>query len=179
MMIIYHSRNRFCLILRQLLFNVGPNFSYKVRNESGQAKEYQTFQLPIIVDDKYFFMSGMRNSPQEEFKYLKIPADHNLSIEGFMILKSLLNDPSKVKYAIDNGIKQSAFKTVEQKKAFELGTQNVINAFIKGGYDFVIRDMDLNIPQQASKIDKENAIKTYSMVIVKTITILLPLFVFL
>lgn len=145
--------------------NVGPNFSYKVRNESGQAKEYQTFQLPIIVDDKYFFMSGMRNSPQEEFKYLKIPADHNLSIEGFMILKSLLNDPSKVKYAIDNGIKQSAFKTVEQKKAFELGTQNVINAFIKGGYDFVIRDMDLNIPQQASKIDKENAIKTYINII--------------
>ncbi len=145
--------------------NVGPNFLYKVRNESGQAKEYQTYQLPIIIENKYFFMSGMRNSPQEEFKYLKIPADQNLSIEGFMILKSLLNDPKKVENAINKGIKESAFKTIEQKEAFELGTKNVIRAFIKGGYDSVISDMDFNVPQEASTLDKEKAIKTYINII--------------
>jgi cytochrome c biogenesis protein len=145
--------------------NVGPNFLYKVRNESGQAKEYQTYQLPIIIEGKYFFMSGMRNSPQEEFKYLKIPADYNLSIEGFMILKYLLNNPEKIKNAINGGIKKSAFKTNEQKKAFELGTRSIINAFIKGGYNLVVKEMDLNISQKLSSSDKEKAVKTYINII--------------
>ena len=145
--------------------NVGPNFLYKVRNESGQAKEYQTYQLPIVIDGKYFFMSGMRNSPQEEFNYLKIPADENFSIKGFMTLKSLLNNPQKVNNAINKGINESAFTTSEKKEAFKSGTQNIINAFIKGGYNSVIETMDLNIPEQASFPDKERAIKTYINII--------------
>ena len=145
--------------------NVGPNFLYKVRNESGQAKEYQTYQLPIVIDGKYFFMSGMRNSPQEEFNYLKIPADENFSIKGFMTLKSLLNNPQKVNNAISKGINESAFTTSEKKEAFKSGTQNIINAFIKGGYNSVIETMDLNIPEQASFPDKERAIKTYINII--------------
>ena len=147
------------------LTNVGPNFLYKVRNESGQAKEYQTYQLPIVIDGKYFFMSGMRNSPQEEFNYLKIPADENFSIKGFMTLKSLLNNPQKVNNAINKGINESAFTTSEKKEAFKSGTQNIINAFIKGGYNSVIKTMDLNIPEQASFSDKERAIKTYINII--------------
>ncbi len=145
--------------------NVGPNFLYKVRNESGQAKEYQTYQLPIIIEGKYFFMSGMRSSPQEEFKYLKIPADYNLSIEGFMILKSLLNNPEKIKNAINRGIKKSAFKTNEQKKTFELGTRNIINTFIKGGYDLVVKEMDLDVSDKVLSSDKERAVKTYINII--------------
>ena len=145
--------------------NVGPNFLYKVRNESGQAKEYQTYQLPMLVDGKYFFMSGMRNSPQEEFKYLRIPADDNLSIEGFMVLKSLLNNSQKVKNAINKGINMSAFKTTEKKEAFKLGTENIINAFIEGGYNLVIDKMDLNIPLQLLYSDREKAMKTYLNII--------------
>ena len=145
--------------------NVGPNFLYKVRNESGQAKEYQTYQLPMLVDGKYFFMSGMRNSPQEEFKYLKIPADDNLSIEGFMVLKSLLNNPQKVQNAINKGINTSAFTNAGKKEAFKLGAENIINAFVGGGYNSVVDEMDLNIPDQASIADKEKAIKTYINII--------------
>lgn len=145
--------------------NVGPNFLYKVRNESGQAKEYQTYQLPMLVDGKFFFMSGMRNSPQEEFKYLKIPADEKFSIEGFKIIKSLLNNPQKVNDAISKGINESEFKTNEKKESFKLGAQNIINAFIEGGYNSVIDKMDLNIPEQASVLDKEKAIKTYINII--------------
>ena len=44
--------------------NVGPNFRFKIRDEAGQAREYETYQLPMMVEDRYFFMSGMRNSPQ-------------------------------------------------------------------------------------------------------------------
>ncbi|MDC6484966.1 cytochrome c biogenesis protein ResB [Methylophilaceae bacterium] len=145
--------------------NVGPNFLYKVRNQSGQAKEYQTYQFPIMVDGHYFFMSGTRDTPQEEFKYLKIPADTNLSLEGFMIFKSLLNNPQKVSDAINKGLNESAFATNEKKEAFKSGTQNIINAFIKGGYSNLVDTMGLNIPEQATSIDKEKAVKTYINII--------------
>ena len=145
--------------------NVGPNFLYKVRNESGQAKEYQTYQFPIVVDGNYFFMSGTRDSPQEDFKYLKIPADKNLSLEGFMIFKSLLNNSQKVSDAINKGLNESAFATNEKKDAFKSGTQNIINSFIKGGYTSLVETMDLNISDQATSSDKEKAVKTYINII--------------
>ena len=145
--------------------NVGPNFLYKVRNESGQAKEYQTYQFPMFVDGNYFFMSGTRDSPQEEFKYLKIPADNNLSLEGFMIFKSLLNNSQKVSNAISKGLNESAFATNEKKEAFQSGTQNIINSFITGGYNAVVETMNLNIPEQASSSDKEKAVETYINII--------------
>ena len=145
--------------------NVGPNFLYKVRNESGQAKEYQTYQFPIAVDGNYFFMSGTRDSPQEEFKYLKVPADQNLSLEGFMIFKSLLNNEQKVSEAINKGLNESAFQTNEKKEAFKSGTQNIINSFIEGGYNSVVEKMDLNIPEKASFLEKEKAVKTYINII--------------
>ena len=145
--------------------NVGPNFLYKVRNESGQAKEYQTYQFPMFVDGNYFFMSGTRDSPQEEFKYLKIPADNNLSLEGFMIFKSLLNNSQKVSNAISKGLNESAFATNEKKEAFQSGTQNIINSFISGGYRSVVETMNLNIPEQASFSDKEKAVETYINII--------------
>jgi len=145
--------------------NVGPNFLYKVRNESGQAKEYQTYQFPMVVDGNYFFMSGMRDSPQEEFKYLKIPADNNLSLEGFMIFKSLLNNSQEVSNAISKGLNESAFATNEKKEAFQSGTQNIINSFITGGYNSVVETMNLNIPEQATFSDKEKAVETYINII--------------
>ena len=145
--------------------NVGPNFLYKVRNESGQAREYQTYQFPVAVDGNYFFMSGTRDSPQEEFKYLKIPADKNLSLEGFMIFKSLLNNSEKVSDAINNGLNESSFQTNEKKEAFKSGTKSIINSFISGGYNSVVETMDLNIPPQATFVDKEKAVKTYINII--------------
>ena len=110
-------------------------------------------------------MSGTRDSPQEEFKYLKIPADKNLSLEGFMIFKSLLNNPQKVRDAISKGINESAFETKEKKEAFRRGTQNIFNSFITGGYSSVVDTMDLNTPKQVKSSDKERAVKTYVNII--------------
>ena len=75
------------------------------------------------------------------------------------------DNPQKVNDAISKGINESEFKTNEKKESFKLGAQNIINAFIEGGYNSVIDKMDLNIPEQASVLDKEKAIKTYINII--------------
>ena len=88
--------------------NVGPNFRFKIRDEAGQAREYETYQLPMMVEDRYFFMSGMRNSPQEDYKYLRIPADADRSLEGFTIFKSLIHDGKKIDKAANQLAKKKS-----------------------------------------------------------------------
>ena len=77
--------------------NVGPSFIYKVRNESGQANEYQTYQFPMNIDGSSYYISGMRKTPQEDYQYLKLPADANGEIDGFMLFRALLHSPSKLR----------------------------------------------------------------------------------
>jgi cytochrome c biogenesis protein len=49
--------------------------------------------VPVQVDGAYVFLTGMRNSPNEEFRYLRIPADDNDTVEEWMRLRAALLDP--------------------------------------------------------------------------------------
>ncbi|MEN3364002.1 MAG: cytochrome c biosis protein [Burkholderiales bacterium] len=75
------------------LRNVGPSVQYKLRDKTGQAREYHNYMVPVLVDDAYVFLTGMRNSPSEEFRYLRIPADDNDSVEEWMRLRAALTNP--------------------------------------------------------------------------------------
>jgi cytochrome c biogenesis protein len=73
--------------------NVGPSVQYKLRDKTGQAHEYHNYMVPVQVDGAYVFLTGMRNSPNEEFRYLRIPADDNDTVEEWMRLRAALLDP--------------------------------------------------------------------------------------
>ncbi|WP_260466793.1 cytochrome c biogenesis protein ResB [Pandoraea apista] len=75
------------------LRNVGPSVQYKVRDRSGQAKEYRNYMLPILVDDgERVFMTGVRDTPDGPFQYLRIPADADGSVKQWMLLRAALQD---------------------------------------------------------------------------------------
>lgn len=76
------------------LKNVGPSVQYKLRDKTGQAHEYHNYMQPVEVDNMYVFLTGMRNSPDEPFRYLRIPADDNDSVEEWMRLRAALSNPS-------------------------------------------------------------------------------------
>jgi cytochrome c biogenesis protein len=75
------------------LKNVGPSVQYKLRDKTGQAREYHNYMQPVQVDGAYVFLTGMRNSPSEQFRYLRIPADDNDSVEEWMRLRAALSNP--------------------------------------------------------------------------------------
>ncbi|WP_119153877.1 cytochrome c biogenesis protein ResB [Caldimonas tepidiphila] len=75
------------------LSNVGPSVSYKLRDASGQAREFNNYMLPIEIDGQRVFLAGMRDTPAEPFRYLRIPADESGSLEGWMRLRDALHDP--------------------------------------------------------------------------------------
>jgi cytochrome c biogenesis protein len=81
------------------LRNVGPSITYKLRDASGQAKEFHNYMLPVKMGDAEtdipVFLLGMRESTAEAFRYLRIPADEKDSMEGFLQLRAALADPFK------------------------------------------------------------------------------------
>ena len=76
------------------LKNVGPSIQYKLRDKTGQAREYHNYMQPVMIDGTYVFLAGMRSMPDEPFRYLRIPADDNDSVEEWMRLRAALMNPA-------------------------------------------------------------------------------------
>jgi cytochrome c biogenesis protein len=76
------------------LRNVGPSFSYKLRDAAGQAREYQNYMLPLELEGRRVFLVGVRDTPAEAFRYLRIPVDEKDSMEGWLRLKRALDTPA-------------------------------------------------------------------------------------
>ncbi len=141
--------------------NVGPNFRFKIRDEAGQAREYETYQLPMMVEDRYFFMSGMRNSPQEDYKYLRIPADADRSLEGFTIFKSLIHDGKKIDKAANQLAKKNLIETKEVSQDLANSFKAIFENFVSGGYNNIAMSIDSNVPEEK----QEQVASTYIKII--------------
>lgn len=76
------------------LHNVGPSVQYKLRDRNGQAREFSNYMLPVQIEGNWVFLAGLRESPSEPFKYLRIPADDNDSVQEWMRLRAAIADPS-------------------------------------------------------------------------------------
>ncbi|HMN20370.1 MAG TPA: cytochrome c biogenesis protein ResB [Ottowia sp.] len=106
------------------LRNVGPSISYKLRDAAGQAREYNNYMLPIDMGNGVpVFLLGVREDPSEPFRYLRVPADDNGSIDGFMHLLAALHDPAQRQQAVQRYVA----KAVDPSRP-ELGQQLVFSA---------------------------------------------------
>lgn len=76
------------------LKNVGPSVQYKVRDKTGQAREYMNYMQPVTLEGAEVFLSGMRATPADNFAFLRIPADDEHSVREWMLLRAALADPA-------------------------------------------------------------------------------------
>jgi cytochrome c biogenesis protein len=76
------------------LKNVGPSVQYKLRDQTGQAREYMNYMQPIQLDGAYVFLAGMRDQPDQPFRYLRIPADEDDSVADWVRMRAALADPA-------------------------------------------------------------------------------------
>ena len=76
------------------LRNVGPSFSYKLRDAAGQAREFNNYMLPVDLDGQRVFLAGTRDKPDQSMRYLRIPADDTDSMDGWMRLREALLNPN-------------------------------------------------------------------------------------
>jgi len=84
------------------LRNVGPSVTYKLRDSAGQAREFHNYMLPVDTGDGVpVFLMGIRDTPAERFRYLRVPADEQGSMDEFLRLKVALADPAARKLAVE------------------------------------------------------------------------------
>ena len=72
------------------LKNVGPSVQYKLRDQTGQAREFLNYMQSVQVDGAYVFLAGVRDLPDEAFRYLRIPADDDDTVNEWMRLRAAL-----------------------------------------------------------------------------------------
>lgn len=84
------------------LHNVGASVQYKLRDKTGQAREFNNYMQPIQIDEDRVFLAGVRDNPSDQFHYLRIPADDNDSVQEWMLLRAALQNPEmRTKAAAD------------------------------------------------------------------------------
>jgi cytochrome c biogenesis protein len=84
-----------------------------LRDAAGQAREYNNYMLPVDTGDGVrVFLLGMRESPSEPYRYLRLPVDENDSMDGFVRLRDALGNASMRALAID----RYAAKAVDPKR---------------------------------------------------------------
>ena len=140
--------------------NIGPSVVYKFRNSSGQALEYQTYQNPIPENDKFYFMSGMREDLQSEFRFLRIPADNKLQISGYQMFVKNLKSDVLIKKNINQLINKSSFLVDEAaRKSFQQNTYDIFQTFLRSGYTGIASVIEKSIPIENQETVAESYIK--------------------
>jgi cytochrome c biogenesis protein len=90
------------------LRNVGPSIQYRLRDEAGQAREFNVYQLPVEIEGYPMFLAGVRDSVNDQFQFLRIPADDKGELTEFFRLRKALSDTNLIRQAANRFAEQSA-----------------------------------------------------------------------
>ncbi|MFT3813810.1 MAG: cytochrome c biogenesis protein ResB [Acidovorax sp.] len=136
------------------LRNVGPSIGYKLRDAAGQAREYHNYMLPVDTGDgQPVYLLGVRDQPDQPFRYLRVPMDDQGGMQGFLRLRAALADPALREQAVQ----RYAAKVVDPARKDLAGqlaqsAQRALALFAggadkRGGLQAVSDFMEANVPE--------------------------------
>ncbi|WP_274718271.1 cytochrome c biogenesis protein ResB [Taylorella equigenitalis] len=102
--------------------NVGPLVQYTLTDKSNQSIRFKNYMNPIEIDGQLVYLFGVQYPGVSGFRYIRIPADENASVNEFLSFRSAFHDPvlraraaraysSKVK---DDRIEKGAIATLAE-----------------------------------------------------------------
>ncbi|WP_147072877.1 cytochrome c biogenesis protein ResB [Sulfuriferula plumbiphila] len=142
------------------LHNVGPSFQYKVRDAQGQAREYNNYMLPLLIDKRWYMLSGVRNTPGEPLHYIRFPLDPQRRLGGFMRLRGIMLDPARhaeIARRFAASALQGGKMPVDVRTKLADSTTKVLDLFGKGGYQALSDFIEKHIPAA----ERDRAAQTY------------------
>ena len=144
----------------KVLRNIGPSIGYKLRDAAGQAREYQNYMVPVDTGDgQPVFLLGMREKPEDPFRYLRVPADDQGSMDGFVRMRTALGDADTRAKAIERYIaKASDAKRPEMAGQLRVSATRALALFAGserakadattvGGWQAIAEFMEVNVPE--------------------------------
>ena len=137
-------------VAKKELRNVGASYSYKLRDSAGQAREYNNYMLPVLLEGRWVILSGMRENPNETFRYLRIPMDEKLELDEFLRLRAGMLDASRraeiarrfAKGAITG---DSVAQTMRERLAES--AERTLETFARRGYQAVADFLERAVPE--------------------------------
>lgn len=140
------------------MHNNGPTIIFKVRNDQGQALQYENYMMPIEQEGRLFFITGMRSSQAEPYRYLFIPADGSRQLDRFFNFLALINNPVETKKVIEEAIPSGiGFEQNAYRMQVRLLTQ--LMALVRQkGFNGINEFVSKNVPEQ----DQQKVMEYYT-----------------
>jgi cytochrome c biogenesis protein len=141
------------------LRNVGPSIAYKLRDAAGQAREFHNYMLPVDLGEGVpVFLLGMRDRPDESYRFLRVPADETGRMDGFLRLRAALTDPALREEAVRRYAREvtdparpelAAQLAASTTRALSLfaGAEPAAAGKATGGLQAVSEFLEANVPQ--------------------------------
>ncbi|MFO1422276.1 MAG: cytochrome c biogenesis protein ResB [Candidatus Competibacteraceae bacterium] len=134
--------------------NFGPSVGFKVRDATGEAREYLNYMAPVQLEGRWFFVSGVRARPGAEFVYLHIPADANNSPERFLRFNARLHDEGGLRALLARA--PIPTENPDFQRDLNQVRLNLVEMFIQGGFAAVMERARTVVPadrlQEATKL---------------------------
>ncbi|PLC49007.1 cytochrome C biogenesis protein ResB [Pollutimonas subterranea] len=123
--------------------NVGPSVQYRIVGSDGQAHEYTNYMLPLMLDGSQVFLAGVRETASQPYRYIRIPADAESSMDEFMALRAALADPALVNQAALRFAQKNANQEMQQP-LLQKAAVGALETFSKAGFNGIIE----KVPEQ-------------------------------
>jgi len=152
--------------IKKQFVNYGSSFIFKARDESGQAREYMNYMSPVQINDRYYFISGMRKSLDQDYTFFHIPVDRQASTKRFFEFYNLLYDDKRIKQmavvTVVDSVKEADKANYELQQQVISAMGRIVSLFRQGGFAAIENDIKSKVPA-----DKVDGITSASMSILK------------
>lgn len=128
------------------LHNVGPRVDYKIRQADGQAREYSNYMLPVLIDNRWFAVSGVRSQPNQPFQFLRMPLDPQSSLAGFMQLRGVMLNPQLYPQIAQQFAASVLPNDAVAQRNLATNTIKMLKLFASGGYKVLAGFLEQNVP---------------------------------
>ena len=128
--------------------NNGPTMIFKVRNDQGKAWEYENYMLPSKQEGRWFFMTGVRTSNADPFRYLFLPADSNRKNTRFFKFLTMINNPITIRDVMTTNFPRTdAMSESTYQTQLRLQEQLMI-LFRSKGFNGITDFISSNVPKE-------------------------------
>ncbi|MDR2208240.1 MAG: cytochrome c biogenesis protein ResB [Azoarcus sp.] len=125
--------------------NLGPLYTYILRDPAGQAREYINYMNPVMIAGRPYLISGVRTSQTDDISWLRIPLDDDGSVETWFSIRQSFFVPERRAALVERFISHTSKK--DEQESLKTVAGHVLTLFTKGGLEAIEHFSETNVPE--------------------------------
>jgi cytochrome c biogenesis protein len=115
----------------ETLRNVGPLYTYTLRDTAGQKREFNNYMQPIQIGGRWYLISGVRASPGVDTSWLRIPLDGDGQVDTWFAIHQSFFDLMRQAALVERFISHSSGK--DEQNTRKAAAERTLTLFGRGG----------------------------------------------